>query len=159
MIKYGALLLISFLLLFGSVFCQDDFLKVESTVSPRSIRQGNEGLLKIKIVVRNGIRISANPEFMIKLDEKNENLSFSKIFFAGSELNLPITQEKEGIFLDPQKEIEVPFKLSESALLGNLTVNGEVVFTMLFQDNWSIKTTQKFSANFVSRKNYKLKKK
>jgi hypothetical protein len=159
MIKYGALLLISLFLLFGSVFCQDDFLKVECTVSPRSIMQGNEGLLKIRIVVRSGIRISANPEFMIKLDEKNENLSFSKMFFAGSELNLPITQEKEGIFLDPQKEIEVPFKLSESALLGNLTVSGEVVFTMLFQDNWSIKTTQKFTANFVSYKNYKLKKK
>lgn len=159
MIKYGALLLISLFLLFSSVFCQDDFLKVECTVSPHSIMQGNEGLLKIKIVVRSGIRISANPEFMIKLDEKNENLSFSKMFFAGSELNLPITQEKEGIFLDPQKEIEVPFKLSESALLGNLTVSGEVVFTMLFQDNWSIKTTQKFTANFVSYKNYKLKKK
>jgi len=159
MIKYGALLLISLFLLFSSVFCQDDFLKVECTVSPHSIMQGNEGLLKIKIVVRSGIRISANPEFMIKLDEKNENLSFSKIFFAGSELNLPITQEKGGIFLDPQKEIEVPFKLSESALLGNLTVSGEVVFTMLFQDNWSIKTTQKFTANFVSYKNYKLKKK
>lgn len=159
MIKYGALLLISLFLLFGSVFCQDDFLNVECTVSPHSIMQGNEGLLKIKIVVRSGIRISANPEFMIKLDEKNENLSFSKMFFAGSELNLPITQEKEGIFLDPQKEIEVPFKLSESALLGNLTVSGEVVFTMLFQDNWSIKTTQKFTANFVSYKSYKLKKK
>lgn len=159
MIKYGALLLISLFLLFSSVFCQEDFLKVECTVSPHSIMQGNEGLLKIKIVVRSGIRISANPEFMIKLDEKNENLSFSKMFFAGSELNLPITQEKEGIFLDPQKEIEVPFKLSESALLGNLTVSGEVVFTMLFQDNWSIKTTQKFTANFVSYKNYKLKKK
>ena len=159
MIKYGALLLISLFLLFGSVFCQDDFLKVECTVSPRSIMQGDEGLLKIKIVVRSGIRISSNPEFMIKLDEKNENLSFSKIFFAGSELNLPITQEKEGIFLDPQKEIEVPFKLSEFALLGNLTVSGEIIFTILFQDNWSIKTTQKFSANFVSRKNYKIKKK
>ena len=159
MIKYGALLLVSLFLLYGSVFCQDDFLKVECTVSPRSIMQGNEGLLKIKIVVRSGIRISSNPEFMIKLDEKNENLSFSKIFFAGSELNLPITQEKEGIFLDPQKEIEVPFKLSESALLGNLTVSGEVIFTMLFQDNWSIKTTQKFTANFVSCKNYKVKKK
>jgi hypothetical protein len=159
MIKYGALLLISLFLLFGNVFCQDDFLKVECTVSPHSIMQGNEGLLKIKIVVRSGIRISSNPEFMIKLDEKNENLSFSKIFFTGSELNLPITQEKEGIFLDPQKEIEVPFKLSESALLGNLTVSGEVVFTILFQDNWSIKTTQKFTANFVSYKNYKIKKK
>jgi hypothetical protein len=158
MIKYGALLIISFFLLFGSAFCQDDFLKVECTVSPHSIMQGNEGLLKIKIVVRNGIRISANPEFMIKLDE-NENLSFSKIFFAGSELNLPITQEKEGIFLDPQKEIEVPFKVSESALLGNLTVSGEIIFTIFFQDKWSIKTSQKFVANFVARKNFKIKKK
>jgi len=158
MIKHGALLLTSLFLLFGSVFCQDDFLKVECTVSPRSIMQGNEGLLKIKIVVRSGIKISSNPEFMIKLDE-NESLSFSKIFFAGSELNLPITQEKEGIFLDPQKEIEVPFKLSESALLGNLTVSGEIVFTIVFQDNWSIKTIQKFAANFVSRKNFKIKKK
>jgi len=158
MIKYGALLLISSFLLFGSVFCQDDFLKVDCMVSPRSIKQGDEGLLKIKIVVRTGIRISSNPEFMIKFAE-NENLSFSKIFFAGSELNLPITQEKEGIFLDPQKEIEVPFKLSESALLGNLIVSGEIIFTIFFQDNWSIKTTQKFAANFVSRKNYKFKKK
>jgi len=158
MIKYGALLPISLFLLFGNVFCQDDFLKVECSVSPRSVMQGNDGLLKIKIFVRSGIRISANPEFMIKLDE-NENLSFSKIFFAGSELNLPITQEKDGIFLDPQKEIEVPFKLNESALLGSLTLSGEIIFTIYFQDNWSIKTTQKFVASFVSRKNYKIKKK
>jgi hypothetical protein len=158
MIKYGVLFPISLFLLFGSAFCQDDFLKVECTVSPRSIMQGNEGVLKIKIFVRSGIRISANPEFMIKLDE-NENLSFSKIFFAGSELNLPITQEKDGIFLDPQKEIEVPFKLNESALLGNLTVSGEIIFTIFFQDNWSIKTTQKFVAGFSARKNYKIKKK
>jgi len=156
--KYGAFFLSGFFLLFGTVFCQEDFLKIECAVSPRSIKQGNEGVLKIKIVVRNGVRISSNPEFLIKLDE-NENLSFSKIFFAGSELNLPITQEKEGIFLDPQKEIEVPFKLSESALLGNLSVSGEIIFTIFFQDNWSVKTTQKFAANFVSRKNYKVKKK
>jgi hypothetical protein len=158
MIKYGSTLLISFILLFDSAFCQDDFLKVECMVSPHSIMQGNEGVLKIKIVVRSGVRISSNPEFMIKFDE-NDNLSFSKIFFAGSELNLPITQEKEGIFLDPQKEIEVPFKLNESALLGNLTVSGEVIFTLVFQDNWSIKTTQKFNAGFLSSKNYKRKKK
>jgi hypothetical protein len=156
--KYGAVFLSGFFLLFGTIFCQEDFLKIECAVSPHSIRQGNEGVLKIKIVVRNGVRISSNPEFLIKLDE-NENLSFSKIFFAGSELNLPITQEKEGIFLDPQKEIEVPFKLSESALLGNLSVSGEIIFTIFFQDSWSVKTTQKFTANFVSRKNYKIKKK
>lgn len=145
-------------MLLSAVYGQEDFLKIECTVSPRSIKQGNEGLLKINIAVRNGVRISSNPEFLIKLDE-NENLSFSKIFFAGSELNLPITQEKEGIFLDPQKEIEVPFKLSESALLGTLSISGEIVFTIFFQDNWSVKTTQKFAANFISRKNYKSKKK
>lgn len=158
MIKHGVLLISGLIFLFGSAFCQDEFLKIECSVSPRSIRQGNEGSLKINIFVRNGIRISANPEFMIKFDA-NENLSFSKMFIAGSELNLPITQEKGGIFLDPQKEIEIPFKLSESALLGNLAVSGEIVFTIFFQDNWSIKTSQKFLANFVSRRNFNIKKK
>jgi hypothetical protein len=108
--------------------------------------------------VPNGIKISASPEFLIRLDE-NENLSFAKIFFAGSEMNLPTTQEKEGVFLDPQKEIEVPFKLNEGALIGNLTVSGEIIFTVLLQDNWSLKTTQKFSANLISRRNYKIRKK
>lgn len=158
MTKKGILLLSCLLLMTASAFPQDEFLKIECSVSPRQILQGNEGLLKIKIIVRSGIRISANPEFLIRLDE-NESLSFAKIFFAGSELNLPTTQENSGVFLDPQEEIEVPFKLDEGALLGNLTVSGEVVFTMLFPDNWSVKTTQKFSAGFVSRRNYKLRKK
>lgn len=158
MTKQGILLLSCLLLMTASAFPQDEFLKIECSVSPRQILQGNEGLLKIKIIVRSGIRISANPEFLIRLDE-NESLSFAKIFFAGSELNLPTTQENSGVFLDPQEEIEVPFKLDEGALLGNLTVSGEVVFTMLFPDNWSVKTTQKFSAGFVSRRNYKLRKK
>jgi hypothetical protein len=158
MTKHGAFFASCLLFLFSNGFAQDEFLKIECQVTPRQILQGNDGLLKIKIIVRNGIRISANPEFMIRLDE-NESLSFSKIFFAGSELNLPTTQEKEGIFLDPQKEIEVPFKVSESALIGSLTIGGEVIFTMLFQDNWSVKTTQKFAIDFVSRRNYKAKKK
>ncbi len=158
MTKHGFLILSCLILFFGIAYGQDEFLRIECDISPRQILQGTEGLLKIRMVVRSGIRISANPEFLIRLDE-NENLSFAKIFFAGSELNLPTTQEKEGVFLDPQKEIEVPFKLNESALIGNLTVNGEVIFTMLFQDNWLVKTTQKFSASFVSRRNYKSKKK
>lgn len=158
MTKHLLFLLIILFLSMGPGYAQDDFMKIECLVSPRQVLQGNEGLLKIKIVVRNGVKISANPEFLIRMDE-NENLSFAKIFFAGSELNLPTTQENAGVFLDPQKEIEVPFKLNEGALLGSLTISGEVVFTMLFPDNWSVKTTQKFSTNFVSRRNYKIKKK
>jgi hypothetical protein len=158
MTRKGSLLLSCLFLLFVSIFPQDEFLKIDCSVSPRQIMQGNEGMLKIKVIVRDGVRISANPEFLIRMDE-NESLSFAKIFFAGSELNLPTTQQREGVFLDPQKEIEVPFKLDEEALLGNLTVSGEIVFTMLFPDNWSVKTTQKFSAGFVSRRNYKIRKK
>ena len=158
MTKYVLLLPICLFLFIGPGFAQDDFLKIECEVSPRQVLQGNEGLLKIKLLVRSGVKILANPEFLIRLDE-DDNLSFAKVFFAGSELNLPTIQENDGVFLAPQKEIEVPFKLNEGALLGNLTVSGEVVFTMLFPDNWSVKTTQKFSAGFVSRRNYKIKKK
>jgi hypothetical protein len=158
MTKRRFLFLCCLFLAVGSAPAQDELLEIECSVTPRQILQGEEGLLKMKIVVRDGVRISANPEFLIRLNE-NESLSFAKIFFAGSELNLPTTQDKDGVFLDPRKEIEVPFTLSEDALLGNLTVSGEVVFTMLFPDNWSVKTTQKFSAGFVSRRNYKIRKK
>jgi len=158
MIKRRFLLVCCLMLCVGPLFAQDEFLKIECAVVPRQIQQGNEGLLRIKIIPRNGVRISANPELLIRLDE-DENLSFAKIFFAGSELNLPTTQEGELVFFDPQKEIEVPFTLSQDALLGNLTVSGEVVFTLLFPDSWSVKPTQKFSAGFVSRRNYKLRKK
>lgn len=158
MTKRTLFLLIFLSLSFFPGLAQDDFLKIECSVSPRQVLQGSEGQLKIKILVRNGVKISANPEFLIRLDE-NDNLSFAKIFFAGSELNLPTSQENDGVFLDPQKEIDVPFKLNEEALLGNLTVSGEIVFTMLFPDSWAVKTTQKFSADFVSRRNYKIKKK
>ena len=158
MTKSLFLLLCCLFLAGGSASAQDELLKIECSVTPRQILQGEEGQLKMKIVVRDGVRISANPEFLIRLNE-NESLSFAKIFFAGSELNLPTTQDKDGVFLDPSKEIEVPFTLSEDALLGNLTVSGEIVFTMLFPDNWSVKATQKFSAGFVSRRNYKIRKK
>lgn len=153
--RYIFFFLILFLFRLSS---QDEFLKIESTISPVSILQGEEGSLKIKIAPKSGIKISANPEFLIKFDE-NDNLSFSKIFFTGSELNFPTTQEKEGVILDLQKEIEIPFKVNEAALIGKLTINGEITFTALFQDNWCIKTTQRFVSHFTSKRNSKLKKK
>jgi hypothetical protein len=158
MTKLPLTLLLLLFLNTGLQFAQEELMKIECAVSPRQILQGNEGLLKIRILVRNGVKISANPEFLIRMEE-DDNLSFAKMFFTGSELNLPTTQENDGVFLDPQKEIEVPFKLNEGALLGNLAVSGEIVFTMLFPDSWSVKSTQRFSAGFVSRRNYKIRKK
>lgn len=140
-------------------FSQEKYLKIDANIKPKRIMHGNEGVLKIKITPKSGIKISSHPEFMIKLD-KNSNLTFSKIFFKSSELDYRTKQENGTIFLDLEKEIEIPFKVNEnSQITGNLIIKGEVVFTAVFKDNWSLKTYQKFNTDFITRRNYKSKKK
>jgi hypothetical protein len=135
---------------------QEEFLKVECEVTPRVIAQGQEGTLKIRIATRSDIRISSYPEFMIRFDD-NPNLSFAKSFFLGSELNFPTRQEKDNIFLDLQKEVEIPFRVGDNALTGTRLLTGEIDFTVFFQDNWHVKTFQKFSATFSVRRSYRSK--
>ena len=95
---------------------------------------------------------------MIKLD-KNNNLSFSKVFFTASELDFQTKQENNVVFLELEKEVSILFKVNEESLIGSQKIRGEVVFTAVFNDNWSVKTYQKFNVNFVSRKNFKVKSK
>jgi len=136
---------------------QDDYLKITSTVSPKIIRQNEEGILKIKIIPRDDIKISSHPEFIIKLNENND-LIFSKVFFTASELDFQTKQEDNIVSLDLEKEIEIPFKIKEESLIGKHKISGEVIFTAVFKDHWSLKTYQKFFTVFSSRKNYKKKK-
>jgi hypothetical protein len=86
---------------------QDDYLKITSNVTPKIIRQGEEGILKIKIIPRNDIKISSHPEFIIKLNE-NSDLTFSKVFFTASELDFQTKQEENIVSLDLEKEIAIP---------------------------------------------------
>ncbi len=136
---------------------QDDYLKITSNVTPKIIRQGEEGILKIKIIPRNDIKISSHPEFIIKLNE-NSDLTFSKVFFTASELDFQTKQEENIVSLDLEKEIAIPFKVNEESLIGKHKISGEIVFTAVFKDHWSLKTYQKFFTNFSSRRNYKKKK-
>lgn len=136
---------------------QDDYLKITSNVTPKIIRQGEEGILKIKIIPRNDIKISSHPEFIIKLNE-NSDLTFSKVFFTASELDFQTKQEENIVSLDLEKEIAIPFKVNEESLIGKHKISGEIVFTAVFKDHWSLKTYQKFFTTFSSRRNYKKKK-
>ena len=136
---------------------QDDYLKIISTVSPKIIRQSEEGILKIKIIPRDDIKISSHPEFIITLNENND-LTFSKVFLTASELNFQTKQEDNIVSLDLKKEIEIPFKIKEDSLIGKHKISGEIIFTAVFEDHWSLKTYQKFFTVFSSRKNYKKKK-
>jgi len=145
------ILVLSHVLLAGFLPAQEDFLKIEVVSQPREIQQGAEGVLLLRIVPRSDIRISSYPEFMLRFEE-NDGIAMSKLFFMGSEFNFPTTPSAAGVFLVLDKEIEIPFKVSESALPGKYTLNGEAVFTAFFADNWHLKTFQQFAATVMVRK-------
>jgi hypothetical protein len=137
---------------------QEEYLKIDTSISPTRISQGEEGVLKLKITPRSDIKISSFLGFMIKLDN-NANLSFPKIFFTASELDLGTKQENDIIYLELAKEIPIPFKVNRNSLIGKHKISGEVVFTAVFKDNWSLKTYQKFYADFISKRNRNIRKK
>ncbi|MCP5052104.1 MAG: hypothetical protein GY940_33355 [bacterium] len=139
-------------------FSQEDYLKITASVEPPNIKQGKEGILKIKFTLKKDIKISSHPKFMINL-EKNNNLTFSKLFFTASELDFQTKQENGAVLLELDKEVPIQFKVNEDSLLGKHRIRGEVVYTAIFKDNWSLKTYQKFSVDFVSKRNRKRKKK
>ncbi len=139
---------------------QEDLLKIVTSVKPKTIRQGMEGELSIKILPVQGIKIASNPDIRINLN-KNENIQFSKVFFTGSELDFKTIQEDDLVFYDFTNDEEgkmISFKVNDSSLIGKQKLNGEVVFTATFKDKWSVKTFQKFSAEFVSTRNRNIKK-
>ncbi len=150
--------LICLLLLIVPSYSQEDFLKIDTSVNPASIRQGEEGVLKLKITPRSDIKISSYLRFMIKLDD-DTNLSFPKVFFTASELDLESKQENDTVYLELEKEIAIPFKVNENSLIGKHKIRGEVVYTAVFKDNWSLKTYKKFKADFISKRSRKIRKK
>lgn len=139
---------------------QDNLLKIVTSIKPKVIRQGMEGELSIKILPVPGIKIASNPDIRINMD-KNENVQFSKVFFTGSELDFKTIQEDDLVYYDFETEEDgkmISFKVNDVSLIGKHRLNGEVVFTATFKDKWSIKTFQKFSAEFISTRNRKIKK-
>jgi hypothetical protein len=156
--KYGCLTL-TFILFIAICAHPDevDFLKISTKVAPPKIRQGREAVILLQIKPKDGIRISSYPDFIIKINNNN-NLSFSKSFYVASELDLQIKKENEMAFLDLEKDILLPFKVNDDALIGKTQIEGEIVFTAIFKDNWSLKTYQKFEVDLVLIRNYHLKK-
>ena len=142
-------ILICGLIGYAFLSAQEDYLKITATTSPEVIRQGEEGVLKLRILPKAGLRISSAPEFVIKLNE-NANLTFSKYFFTASELDFETEQEGEIVYLALDKEITIPFKVIENSLIGKQQILGEVQFTAVFTDRWSVKTFQKFGTGFRS---------
>jgi len=139
------------ILLSAILLNSQDNIRIDCSVFPGTVGIGEEGVLKIRVTPRPGIRISAHPEFMIRIED-GENFSFAKLFFMGSEFKFTRIQDGDGVFLNLDKEIEIPFTVSENAYIGKHSIQGEITYAVLSNDNWIIKTKERFTVSFSTRK-------
>ncbi len=152
--------LIIFFTLFFSILVANDsrsFINIETKVEPRVIVMGEEGILKIKVTPASTMRISSSPEFVVRLNESDSGVVFTKNFFTASELEFKTQQEGSNIFLNLGKEILIPFKIestdsSSDIQSHNHRISGKIIYTAVEKkDSWSVKTFQTFSTYFKSK--------
>jgi len=151
MVRFGSFLAVTTLLLLCSPRAgAEDFLLIRAECLPRSLLPGAEGQLHLNIQPRpeRKIRIAGQPELIVRLDEQSA-LIFNKVFFTASELDFPSRMEDGLVLLEMDREITIPFRMAEAAPPGPCPLSGEVVFTAVFPDGWSMKTFQKFSVSPV----------
>lgn len=129
------------------------YLSVSAKTNKKYFFQGEEGQIKIRITPRSDINISVNPDMLIRF-KPDANLVYVKNFFTASELDL-LTIQEEGtdyVYYNLDKEIVIPFKVSENALIGKMIIEGEVAFWAIFASNhWCLKTYQPFQIEIISR--------
>jgi len=130
-----------------------NYIEISVQTDKKSYFQGEEGFIKIRITPRSDINISVYPEMLIRF-KPNANLVYAKIFFNASELDYLTRQEKDTdfVYYNLDKEISIPFKVSETALLGRMSIEGEVAYSAVFVSNhWCLKTFQPFEAEIISK--------
>lgn len=152
MLRARIFLVFSFFFIYSFSLAEqvNSFVSIETTVEPNIIEIGDKGVLKIKVKPMLAVRISSSPEFVVRLNESDNGVVFTKNFFTASELEFKTEQVGTNVFLDLEKEIVIPFKI-DNAYPGLHKISGKIVFTAVDKkDNWSVKTYQTFSTFFKS---------
>ncbi len=139
------------------VTAQNEFLKIELQAKPKELRRGEEGTLLIKIEPRDDLKVLLYPEFIICFEE-SRNFIFNKYFFTANELNVETETFNQIACLKFSEELSFPFQIGENAFLGTQILSGEIIYTVMFKDSWSVKTSQKFSLPLTILKERKAKK-
>ncbi len=139
------------LALLGLLSAQEDFLRVEASITPRRLSLGEEGAVILKLSLEEGIKVSPKPDFTIEFKPCPE-LVFPKNFYTATDLGIE-TEEREGEeSLDLQKAIRVPFTVSEKAGKGSHILEGRIKYFARSQDeDWCVKTSAKFFVPFFTR--------
>ena len=149
--RFGMALLLLFAVFYVLGSQEEDIIKIDASINPQRLSKGNEGHVVFKFRVKEGITINPQPSFIIELSP-SEELVFSKNFFSASDLEIELLEEEGKEYLVLDKQIEIPFTVSEEAERGTHTLEGKVkYFAFSKAENWCLKTTSLFSASFYTR--------
>ena len=148
--KYSVFFLCFLLFYSNSFFSENELFQIEASISPRRLSKGQEGKVMLKITLKKGITISAQPQFIIEF-KPSEELIFPKNFFTASDLEVEILKENGQEYLNLEKPLEIPFSVDMNALRGNHTLEGKIkYFACLMEEGVCFKTTTEFSASFYT---------
>ncbi len=144
------LLIATFLpLLSGQGF---DLLKVEGKVKPSILLRGQEGKIILSLDTPSGVYINSFPCLVIEFKPSKE-LVFSKSFFTSSDLEIESIEKDGNTYLNLEKEIEIPFKVSMEAKRGKHKLEGEIrYFACSAKEGWCLKSSKEFSISFSTLK-------
>jgi hypothetical protein len=140
-----------FALLAVWLFAQEDFLKIEASISPRKLSRGEEGAVLLKLSLQKGIMVSPQPDFIIEFKPCPE-IIFPKNFYTATDLEVEtvVREGEESLGLD--KSIRIPFTVSPEAKKGSHILEGRVrYFARSKAEGWCARNTAKFFVPFSTR--------
>lgn len=147
----------AFLLGAGALAGDEDLLRIEASLRPKSLSRGEEGKVVLKVLLKPGLFISPHPAFTIEFTAGRE-LVFPKNFYTHSDLNMEVLEEGGKQYLNLEKPIEIPFTVSLEASRGGHILEGKIkYFACSRKEGWCLKNTARFAIPFFTRQTVKKK--
>jgi len=135
----------------GSGDPKDGPVRVECRISPLRLSRGEEGKVVLKVYVREGVTVNAQPPFTVEFGP-SEELVFPKNFFTAQDLGVEVLEEGGRERLNFKKPLEIPFTVGLKAKRDVHTLEGRIkYFVTSASGGWCLKSSAKFSATFSTR--------
>jgi hypothetical protein len=127
---------------------EDDILKIEASVNPKSLSKGQDGKVILKLILVEGLSITPQPSFTVEFSP-NEVIVFAKKIFSDADLGMEILEDMGEEHLSLKDPIEIPFAVSPDAAGGKQRLDGKInYFVCSKEEGWCLKSSSKFSVSF-----------
>lgn len=124
-----------------------DILKIETSVSPKNLSRGQEGKVILKLILQEGMTINHQPSFIIEF-RPLEGIVFNKKKYTDSDLGIEIMEEMGEEYLNLKDPFEIPFKVSQDAVIGANLLEGRIDYFVCSKvEGWCLKSHSKFTVS------------